>query len=64
MTDEFTEKLQPLVADFLITDGLRIQIVEVCGKSTTLMACFEQLWDGGIIPGTGSVDLVQMLVGA
>lgn len=64
MADESTEKLQPLLADFLVTDGLRIQVIEVGSKSTTFMTCFEQFRDVWVVPGTISVDLVQMLVGA
>jgi hypothetical protein len=50
--DQFPQKLKSLVTDLVIRDGLRVQIIIIRGKATTLMSCFQQLRNIGVVPGT------------
>lgn len=50
-TDQFAQQLQSLIGYLIIRHGLCVQVVVVGCQTTTQVTRFQELWDGGIVPG-------------
>lgn len=49
--DQFAQQLKSLIGYLIIRHSLCVQVVVVGCQTTTQMTRFQELWDGGVVPG-------------